>query len=405
MLLNCLSRLTCAAVLISIASLGTLTAGLAHAETSLTLYGVLDTGIAYLSNSPGAGPLNLQGTQFGIIQGVQSGNRWGLRGAESLGNGYSVNFALEDGFNLLSGTLTSAGTEFNRQAWLELTQAELGRIRLGRQYNFAHQYFDPIDPFKPGSFLKATMGASFGSINTVRLNNSISYETPSLQGFQAGVGYSFAVEKPISFGQDGLVFPFDKQSSNYNFATNNNTRAITTGVLYESGPYYLSAIYDAFYPDAAVANGNFPAVTEWVLGGAYSVEGFKVSAAIGQTRHGWINPVTLTNPAVNVVAYQNANGNILFDPNLAVNSYMLGFETSIGRRGDLFGSWQMAQPTAAMLANTLAATSNQSIFSLGYTYQLSAQTNIYSFASYAMNFGMVSGLQTFSAGVGLRHQF
>lgn len=80
-------------------------AGVAQAETSVTLYGIIDTGIGYNKIS-GAGKNN--GSRVGMINGVQNGSRWGLRGTEDLGDGLQAVFQLESGFDSGNGSRVKA---------------------------------------------------------------------------------------------------------------------------------------------------------------------------------------------------------------------------------------------------------------------------------------------------------
>ena len=78
-------------------------AGIAQAETSVTLYGIIDGGIGYDRVKSHNADGSTKSTRTGLIDGVQSGNRWGLKGTEDLGNGLRANFVLESGFNLANG--------------------------------------------------------------------------------------------------------------------------------------------------------------------------------------------------------------------------------------------------------------------------------------------------------------
>lgn len=94
-------------------------AGVAQAETSVTLYGIIDTGLGYNKIS-GAQNEAANGSRFGMINGVQNGSRWGLRGSEDLGDGLRAVFQLESGFNSGNGTSAQGGRLFGRQATVGL---------------------------------------------------------------------------------------------------------------------------------------------------------------------------------------------------------------------------------------------------------------------------------------------
>ncbi len=91
-------------------------AGLAQAETSVTLYGVIDTGIGY-NKIKGDG---YDGSKLGMINGIQAGSRWGLRGSDDLGDGLRAVFTLESGFDSANGQRGQSGRLFGRQATIGL---------------------------------------------------------------------------------------------------------------------------------------------------------------------------------------------------------------------------------------------------------------------------------------------
>src|ERR1700754_2698414 len=122
-------------------------AGVAQAETSVTLYGILDTGIGYQSIR-GRG-IDDQ-SKIGMINGVQNGSRWGLRGTEDLGDGLRAVFTLESGFNSGDGVSAQSGRLFGRQATIGLASNSWGQLDFGRQTNIASKFFGSIDPFAEG---------------------------------------------------------------------------------------------------------------------------------------------------------------------------------------------------------------------------------------------------------------
>jgi len=76
----------------------------ANAQSSVTLYGTLDTGIDYISNQKAATGGN---AAWGLQSGNVSTNRWGLKGAEDLGGGLAAVFDLENGFNIDNGKFSN----------------------------------------------------------------------------------------------------------------------------------------------------------------------------------------------------------------------------------------------------------------------------------------------------------
>lgn len=142
-------------------------AGVAHAQTSVTVYGILDAGITRETGDAG-------GNVWKMATGVQSGNRLGFKGAEDLGGGLKANFQVESGFDLDTGTLRQGGSLFGRQSWVGLSGG-FGAVSLGRQYNPLFVALDAIDPFSTG-----LTGATTNLMNpsSVRTNNSIAYYSP-----------------------------------------------------------------------------------------------------------------------------------------------------------------------------------------------------------------------------------
>ena len=178
---------------------------MAHAQSSVTLYGIIDAGLTYFSNLNGHGTIV---AQDGSVQ----ANRWGVRGTEDLGDGRSVVFVLENGFNLYSGSMVQSGVIFSRQAFLGLSDRQLGTITLGKQYDF---FWDDLTQFSMGQ--KAGQyswhpGDFDHLAGTLHINNAIKYATPTYAGFSAGGLYA-TPSQSVSAGT-GRVFSVGARYSN-----------------------------------------------------------------------------------------------------------------------------------------------------------------------------------------------
>lgn len=106
-------------------------AGVAQAETSVTLYGIIDTGIGYnkISGAKDGNAAKIEnGSRFGMINGVQNGSRWGLRGSEDLGDGLRAVFTLESGFDSGNGKSGQSSRLFGRQATIGLASDSWGQL-------------------------------------------------------------------------------------------------------------------------------------------------------------------------------------------------------------------------------------------------------------------------------------
>ena len=99
----------------------------AFAQSSVTLYGVADVGIRYLTHSNASN----DGRLF-MTNGAITNSRFGIKGAEDLGNGLKAIFQLESGIDLQSGAQSDSQRLFNRAAYVGLS-SQYGTVTLGRQ--------------------------------------------------------------------------------------------------------------------------------------------------------------------------------------------------------------------------------------------------------------------------------
>ncbi|ALM81690.1 porin [Bordetella sp. N] len=378
-------------------------AGAAQAETSVTLYGIVDIGVGFqqikgLNTTGGASD---KASKFGLANGVQNGSRWGLRGSEDLGDGLRAVFNLESGFSSADGQSAQGSRLFGRQATLGLASNSWGQIDFGRQTNVASKFFGSIDPFAEG-FNMANIGTAFSSSNTTRYDNLILYQTPVFGGFQAGAGYSFNVD--------------DTNTTQSGFQTDRNQRGITAGLRYVNGPINVAAAYDQLNRSNSVgdslANGTGDKIRSWLVGGTYDFEVVKLALAYGQTRGGWIQASSVYGPfsSTNLDAGQSLPGNLstnIYRDNLRVNSYMVGLSAPIGGSTSIFGSWQRLDPNSDKYytAPNNGNDETTNVYSVGATYDLSKRTNLYAVASYAKDYAFVDGLKSTMAVVGVRHRF
>ncbi len=339
-------------------------AGAAHAQSSVTLYGIVDVGI-------GGNKVKGEDSAFGMVSGVQSGSRWGVRGSEDLGNGLRANFQLESGFDVGNGKSLQRDTEndrdrlFGRQAWGGLS-GNWGEVRLGRQVTVAADYFAFTDPFGTG-FQQAAAGSTFSSNNTNRVDNTLAYFSPKFSGFQAGVGYSF--------NQNGGVAASDDQAN-----------LISVGLKYANGPLGLALTYDqARLGDDTLWNAATGDENPYnvQLGGTWDFNVVKAYAAASYTKHGY------TTDSLNTFGGEN------------IKSYLVGLSAPIGN-GSLFGSWQMADFSAEPPAG---GDDKRNIYSVGYTYNMSKRTNLYAYYSYADAAFFDEDWTRSSYAVGIRHRF
>ena len=367
-----------------VAALITGFAGVAQAETSVTLYGIVDGGIGHERVKGSIAGVEVDGKRTGFLNGFNSSNRWGLKGTEDLGNGLQAVFVLENGFNLGNGQASQDNRMFGRQATVGLKSAAWGQLDFGRQTNIATKYLaGVVSPFGT-DFGLAQAGTNFSALASIRYDNMIMYQTPNFSGFQLGVGYSFNTSGNQQFKTSGGAEP--------------NDRAVTAGLRYANGPLAAGLTYDEIKVRETALGFPFTGeegtkIRSWNLGASYDFNVVKVHAGFGQTRNGWFGPFDSLDGSVDL----DAGGFAPLD-GVKINSYTLGLSAPVGANGAVMASWGMADPR-----NVDA--DKQQVFSLGYTYALSKRTNVYAGGSYARHVLFQEDLKATQVGVGLRHKF
>ncbi|WP_186099884.1 porin [Burkholderia gladioli] len=199
--------------------------GLAHAQNSVTLYGIIDQGIAINTNAAGS-------RQYALTSGNESGSRWGLRGREELGGGLFSLFVLEGGFNGSTGALGQNGDLFGRQVYVGLGSSRLGTLTAGRQYLPNAEMVGIFEAGEDWALSGAGYGAHPGDLDDLdgsfRVNNALKYSSPTWAGFNAEALYSFggvagssSRNQIYGFGLGWQGGPF-KAAATYTFARNPN---------------------------------------------------------------------------------------------------------------------------------------------------------------------------------------
>lgn len=157
---------------LSLAVLATLAiGGIAHAQTNVQVYGLIDAGIEHLNNANAAGSGVTK-----VISGGKNTSRWGFRGTEDLGGGLKAVFGLEGGILLDTGA--ADGALFKRQAFVGL-DGGFGRVIIGRSFTTTYDFvigFDPLG-YAP-NYSWATSGSATGPSKygmTTAFDNLIKY--------------------------------------------------------------------------------------------------------------------------------------------------------------------------------------------------------------------------------------
>jgi len=206
---------------LAVAVCGAFAASAANAQSSVTLYGLIDAGISYTNNAVSTGTTHGSG-RVAFKSGNISGSRFGLRGSEDLGGGLKAVFLLENGFDVGNGTLGQNSRLFGRQAYVGLSANDFGTVTMGRQYDSMVDFVAPLSG-TAGSFGDAGFAHVYDNDNlqhSIRLNNSVKFTSVDYAGFKFGGAYAF--------------------SNTTDFAVD---RAYSVGASYNNGPLRLAAAY------------------------------------------------------------------------------------------------------------------------------------------------------------------
>jgi len=168
---------------LALAIIGLCSTAAAQNPSSITLYGLMDLSIVHTSGNGHSNTRMLDGTEYG------PGSRWGLRGSEDLGGGFKAAFTLEAGFMADTGQTAQGGRGFGRQAFIALQSANMGELRLGRQYMFQDEAIYAFNPTLTETVLSPSGPYTIGStyymsmLDASRIDNAIHYISPTFGGF------------------------------------------------------------------------------------------------------------------------------------------------------------------------------------------------------------------------------
>jgi predicted porin len=207
-------------------------AGAAHAQSSVTLYGIIDAGISYVNHS-GTNSQKL----FKYDDGVAQGSRWGMRGAEDLGGGLKAIFVLEGGFNSGNGTASQGGAEFGRQAFVGLSKDNIGSVTFGRQYSMSTDVLGGAYS-NGGNTVVGNYAYHFNDVDQLtssRINNSVKFSSANFYGITFGALYGFS-------NQAGAFGGAPTTGTTANPVTG-SSRTYSFGANYAYGPFGIGAAY------------------------------------------------------------------------------------------------------------------------------------------------------------------
>jgi predicted porin len=230
--------------LFALALLGS-TAVPVYAQSSVTLYGVIDEGLQFNNNNKNIVNGHNVGGRLWNLDSLSGpyGSRWGMKGVEDLGGGLAAIFTLESGVNLNTGAAAQGATMFGRQAFVGLRSQRFGTVMLGRQYDSVNDYIGSfgfgLSAYGSGISHPADLD---NTTHTYRSNNTVKYVSPNFNGLTFGGTVTIG-------GVAGEI----SQSSGF-----------TLGTGYAQGPLHLAAAYQLYKNPSnagAVLNSNSNAVS------------------------------------------------------------------------------------------------------------------------------------------------
>jgi len=195
--------------LFALAALGAF-ATAAQAQSTVTLFGTLDSSVAYLTSTTpvnsttitsATSAITTAGTGTSFIDSSWATSSWGMRGSEDLGGGMKANFYLESDINTASGQSDHRGL-WRRGANVSLSDSKLGEVFLGRRgsaFILATSQMLPVS----GNTAHQWRTVSRASM-TDQISNSVTYATPTIMATNAVVQYG--MNNTIDNGDDGTMF-------------------------------------------------------------------------------------------------------------------------------------------------------------------------------------------------------
>lgn len=345
--------------LIAVAVLGACVAGSAFAA-NVDVYGRIDTGLSYVHYDE-TGLSDAKDT-LSLDSGMSSGNRWGLKGSEDLGNGYQVGFVLESGFDADTGAL-GAGGIFAREATLRVSgpfgSIYAGRMgRIGSDAGSVGFYAGSVSPFgsgwgkMPGHF---AVTANYDS----RYNNALAYVSPKVGPVTVYAQYTMGNTTENESGDDRL-FSLGAQADFgalqvLGLVEYLNKKSVADTTVYD----------DSQYDDSYTIN----------LGGSYDFSVAKVFLA-GQYFKAAPN-------------YAGMKGNYAKDPSV-LNEWRWsfdGFGVNVGATapigaGEFLVSAGYGKGDVNYDTKDAKISADAYIIQVGYTYPFSKRTNLYAGAGY-----------------------
>jgi predicted porin len=345
----------------------------AFAQSTVTLYGIVDNSIGYSNSQTSLGSTTNGHSAVKMNSGVWAGSRFGLKGAEDLGGGTKAIFQLESGFNSATGAQQYTNAMFGRQAWVGLTNQTYGTLTAGRQYT---SYYQLLTTYSPTTWLTGFYGAHPGDVDGLdsiyRANNTVEYTSPKLYGVTVSGSYSLG----------GVAGSFNRGST------------WSTAIQYASGPVGLAVGFSRIN-NATLGGGAFGADSTTSNAGAQSgvsavTNGYQTAQA--QQRFA-VGAGYTFNSAWDVTATYS---NVQYIPGIGSKFT----DTEVFNTGGIVLHWKPLVAwdfatgysyTRATKANGITSSAQYQQFNLSEYYSLSKRTGLYALQAYQRANGQTLG--------------
>ena len=387
------------------------------AAAQVQLYGILDTGFAYVHSDMDVtrDGLGVDATDsFSMESGMQSASRFGFKGTEELGNGLTVGFVLENQFSGDTGAVSDNDHFFRREASLFI-QGGFGKLALGRMGSIS----SGVSSWGKHGAMSA-FGTSWGGYagnadnlfgNAGIWDNALAYETPSFAGFKVFAQYGMGNQ--VDDGKGGLTGIENKSSSDRYYAI---------GASYDNGPLslYLSvdSINYATFGSTVAPDQDIDDSLSVRFGGSFNLDVVKVYAGAAYFDEAKISMFSGAAGDWLKANYPTYSGNANIINKSKIKGWSLGLSGDIPLAGGnlLVGVGYLDADAAdsVKISNPNWADMELSrwVISAGYAYPLSKRTNVYGVVTYNRDsIDNAAAAKTsadptvYGALVGLRHQF
>jgi len=338
--------------------------GAAFAQSSVTLFGVVDTGVTYVDGA---------NSWSGMTSGNNSTSRLGFRGTEDLGGGLKANFWLEAGINTDSGNgnsgvengSTEEGLQFKRRSTIGL-EGGFGEVRLGRELTAAYNAVSRYDVFGTVGVAQSRIWGQAG--NVIRINNMVSYYTPNFSGFKAAVNYGFGEQ-----------------------AESRDSRYVGASLTYDNGPLSVGFGAERLNRGDAYHSGTQAAFVD------HDIEAYGIGASYN------------FGVAKLAAAYRTQENENIAGTKVDRDAFLIGVSAPVGAAGEVKVSYNRYETEV-----NGGADQKTDQFGLGHVHNLSKRTAVYGTYAYIKNkngAGLTLGSALLDNGkqhaiqAGVRHSF